>query len=61
MNELKSQHERQIYEITNENFQKIDKLQQKLDAEKKQSIAKLKEEIQLKNERIKELEKNEKK
>lgn len=34
-NELKSLQERQIYEITNENFQKMDKLQQKFELEKK--------------------------
>lgn len=60
-NELKSQHERQVYELTNENFQKIDKMQAKYEAEKRAALAKLKEEIQLKNERIKELEKSEKK
>lgn len=60
-NELKAQHERQVYELTNENFQKIDKLQAKWEGEKRAALAKLKEEIQLKNDRIKELEKSEKK
>ena len=60
MAELKAQQEKQIYELTNENFQKVDLLQQKWENEKKLALAKLKEEIQLKNERIKDLEKNEK-
>lgn len=38
MNELKAAQERQVYELSNENFQKIDKLQQKLDMEKKLAI-----------------------
>ena len=60
MNELKALQERQVYELSNENFQKIDKLQQRYEAEKKQALNKLKEDIQLKNDRIRELEKNEK-
>ena len=60
MAELKAQQEKQIYELTNENFQKVDLLQQKWENEKKSALLKLKDEIQLKNERIKDLEKNEK-
>lgn len=58
--ELRAQQEKQIYELTNENFQKVDMLQQKWESEKKGALSKLKDEIQLKNERIKDLEKNEK-
>lgn len=39
----------------------MDLLQQKWEGEKKLALSKLKEEIQLKNDRIKDLEKNEKK
>jgi hypothetical protein len=35
INDIKSQHERQIYELTTENFQKLDKIQQKFESEKK--------------------------
>ncbi len=58
--ELKASQEKQLYELTNENFQKVDLLQQKWENEKKQALAKIRDELQLKNERIKELEKNEK-
>ena len=58
--ELRAQQEKQVYELTNENFQKVDMLQQKWESEKKGALSKLKDEIQLKNERIKDLEKNEK-
>ena len=60
MSELRAQQEKQIYELTNENFQKVDQLQLKWEADKKAALLKLKDEIALKNERIKELEKNEK-
>lgn len=60
MNELKAVQERQVYELSNENFQKIDKLQQKWEADRKAAVQKLKDDIGLKNERIRELEKNEK-
>ena len=46
--------------MTNENFQKVNVLQQKWEADKKQALLKLKEEIELRNKRIQELEKNEK-
>ena len=58
--ELRAQQEKQVYELTNDNFQKVDMLQQKWESEKKGALSKLKDEIQLKNERIKDLEKNEK-
>lgn len=50
-----------MYDITTENFQKVDLLQSKWEGEKKLALSKLKEEIQLKNDRIKDLERNEKK
>jgi len=45
MNELKSSQERSIYEITNDNFQKIDKIEKKYDGEKKVAVKKLKDDI----------------
>ena len=59
--ELRATQEKQLYETTTENFQKIDLLQQKWEGEKKLALQKLKEELALKSERIKDLEKNEKK
>ena len=38
INELKSQQERQIYEITNDNFTKIDKITLKAENDKKMAI-----------------------
>lgn len=61
ISELKAQQEKQVYELTTENFKKADALHLKWEADKKQALAKLKEELALKTERIKELEKNEKK
>ena len=49
--ELRAQQEKQVYELTNENFQKVDMLQQKWESEKKGALSKLKDEIQLKNEK----------
>lgn len=59
-NEARTQQEKQVYEMQNEHRQKIEALHQKWEAEKAKAQGKLKEEIALKNERIKELEKNEK-
>lgn len=56
MNELRSEHERQIYEQTNQNNQKFELIKKKYDIEKKTLQAKYKDEVNLKNEIIKDLE-----
>lgn len=56
MNELRNEHERQIYEQTNETNSRMDLLQEKFEQEKKRMLQKHKEEMSLKNEKIKDLE-----
>ena len=56
MNELRSDHERQMYETTSTNNSKVDQMQQRMDADKKKAQQKLKDEIGIKNEKIKEME-----
>ena len=56
MNELRSEHERQIYEQTNQNNQKLEQTKSKYENEKKQLMGKYKEEVNLKNEMLNDLE-----
>ena len=56
MNELRNEHERQIYEQSNENNSKLELYQDKFEQEKKRIQQKYKEELSLKNDKIKDLE-----
>ena len=56
MNELRNEHERQIFEQSNEVNNKLESIQEKFDQEKKRIQLKQKEELALKNEKIKDLE-----
>lgn len=57
MNELRADHERQMYDLANANNQKLDMLQQRMEADKKKACQKLKDDLQIKNDKIKEMEK----
>lgn len=61
MNELRADHERKMYEISNENLRNTESQMQKSDASRKLILQKSKDEIAIKNEKIRTLEKNEKK
>lgn len=61
MNELRAEHEQQIYETTLQNNQKMEALQDKVEQERKKYSLKLKDEIQLKNDKIKDLERQQQK
>lgn len=54
MNELRADHERSMYEMSNTNQDKIDQLRVSHEADKRRCLLKLKEELQFKNEKIKE-------
>lgn len=56
MNELRNEHERQIFEQSNETNAKLEQVQDKFEQEKKRIQQKYKEELTLKNEKIKDLE-----
>lgn len=56
MNELRADHERQMYELSSANNLKIEQQQLRMEAEKKRAVQKQKEEIQVKNDKIKEME-----
>ena len=55
MNELRSEHEQQMYEMQQQNQDKIDELQLKHDADMRKMGQRLKEELAAKNEKIKEM------
>jgi 23S rRNA pseudoU1915 N3-methylase RlmH len=61
MNELRAEHEKSIYTLTSELTTKFDQELQRADAEFKTHVTKLLEEASAKDERIRALEKNEKK
>ena len=56
MNELRAEHEQQMYNQTIECNQKVDMIQQKYDTEKKKLMNKFKEDLGVKNDKIQELE-----
>ena len=56
MNELRNEHERQIFEQSNELNSKLELYQDKFEQEKRRLQQKHKEELLLKNEKIKDLE-----
>lgn len=56
MNELRNEHERQIFEQSNEVNSKLEQYQDKFEQEKKRLQQKYKEELTLKNDKIKDLE-----
>ena len=56
MNELRNEHERQIFEQSNEVNSKLEQYQDKFEQEKKRLLQKYKEEVTLKNDKIKDLE-----
>lgn len=55
MNELRSEHEQQMYELNQQNQDKIDQLQLKHDGDMRKMGQRLKEELAAKNEKIKEM------
>ena len=61
MNELRAENERKIYEISNQNLRNTESQMQKADSSRKLILQKSKDEIAVKNEKIRTLEKNEKK
>ena len=61
MNELRAEHEQSMYEQSTDCNQKIDMIQNKADQEKKKLVAKYKEDLNLKNEKIQELERQQQK
>lgn len=56
MNELRADHERQMYDLSNSQNNKFEQQQLRFEQEKKRAIQKLKDEIQDKNNKIKEME-----
>jgi DNA-directed RNA polymerase subunit L len=56
MNELRNEHERQIFEQSNEFNGKLEFYQDKFDTEKRKLSAKHKDEVSMKNEKIQILE-----
>ena len=56
MNELRAEHERQIYDQNQELEKKLQNMQAKFELDNKKMQLRLKEEIGIKNEKIKELE-----
>ena len=56
MNELRAEHEQSMYEQSNDCNQKIDMVQNKAEQEKKKLVGKYKEDLNLKNDKIQELE-----
>ena len=56
MNELRADHERQMLQVTQQNMQKTDQIEAKFEQEKKTVVAKLKEELELKNQKLVDLE-----
>lgn len=61
MNELRAEHDKSIYTLTSELTTKFDQELQRADSEFKMHVTKLLEESNAKDERIRALEKNEKK
>ena len=55
MNELRAEHEQQMYELKQQNQDKIDELQLKHDTDMRKMGQRLKEELAAKNEKIKEM------
>lgn len=61
MNELRAEHEQSMYEQSNECNQKVDMVQNKAEQDKKKLVAKYKEDLNLKNDKIQELERQQQK
>ena len=61
MNELRAEHEQSMYEQSNDCNQKVDMIQNKAEQEKKKLVAKYKEDLSLKNDKIQELERQQQK
>lgn len=58
MNELRAEHEQTMYDQNQDHINKLEELQVKQDSDMKKMSQRLKEDIQQKNDKIKELERN---
>ena len=56
MNDLRSEHENTSFEMEQQNSQKLEEMQNRYEGQKKQNVKQFKEEIKLKDDKIKDLE-----
>lgn len=56
MNDLRSEHERTSFEMDQQNSSKLEEMQNRYEGQKKQNVKQFKEEIKLKDDKIKDLE-----